>query len=48
MEGRRQEGLFPLPDKDYTTNYTWFRRLSNSSTGISLLMRLIPLIQKEA
>ena len=48
MEGLRQEGLFPLPDKDYTTKYTWFRRLSNSPTGISLLMRLIPLIQKEA
>ena len=48
MEGLRQEGLFPLPDKDYTTKYTWFRRLSNSPMGISLLMRLIPLIQKEA
>lgn len=48
MEVLRQEGLFPLPDKDYTTKYTWFRRLSNSPAGISLLMRLIPLIQKEA
>ena len=48
MEVLQQEGLFPLPDKDYTTKYTWFRRLSNSPTGISLLMRLIPLIQKEA
>ena len=43
----RKIGLFPLPDKDYTTKYTWFRRLTNSSKGISLLMRIIPLTKKE-
>jgi hypothetical protein len=47
MEILRKEGLFPLPDKDYTAKYTWFRRLSNSPTGISLLMRIIPLMKKE-
>ena len=40
-------GLFPLPDKDYTTKYTWFRRLTNSPKGISLLMHIIPLTKKE-
>ena len=43
----RKKGLFPLPDKDYTTKYKWFRRLSNSPKGISLLMRIIPLTKKE-
>ena len=43
----RKQGLFPLPDKNYTTKYTWFRRLTNSSKGLSLLMRLIPLTKKE-
>ena len=40
-------GLFPLPDKDYTSKYTWFRRLSNSQAGRRLLMRIIPLMKKE-
>lgn len=43
----RQEGLFPLPDQNYTTKYAWFRRLSNSSAGRSLLMRIIPFMNKE-
>ena len=47
MEDLRKEGLFPLPDHHYTTKYTWFRRMTNSPKGLSLLMRLIPLIQKE-
>jgi glycosyltransferase involved in cell wall biosynthesis len=47
LESLRREGLFPLPDRGYTKKYTWFRRLSNSSCGLSLLMRLIPLMKKE-
>ena len=43
----RNIGLFPLPDKDYTNKYKWFRRLTNSPKGISLLMRIIPLTKKE-
>ena len=38
-----KQGLYPLPDRDYTTKYTWFRRLSSNQAGLSLLMRLIPL-----
>ena len=43
----RNAGLFPLPDRHYTTKYTWFRRLSNSQAGRRLLMRIIPLMKKE-
>ena len=47
IDGLRKEGLFPLPDKDYTTKYTWFRRLSNHPMGLRLLSIVIPLIPKE-
>jgi glycosyltransferase involved in cell wall biosynthesis len=47
IESLRKEGLFPLPNRDYTKKYTWFRRFSNSSHGRSLLMRIIPLMKKE-
>ncbi len=43
----REKGLFPLPDKGYTTKYSWFRRMMNSQKGISLLMRIITLTKKE-
>lgn len=43
----RHEGLFPLPDRNYTTKYKWFRRMTNSSLGLSILMRALPLIKKE-
>ena len=43
----RSEGLFPLPDRHYTTKYTWFRRMTHSSLGLSLLMRALPLLKKE-
>ena len=40
-------GLFPLPNQNYTSKYTWFRRLSGTKAGRSLLMRLIPLTHEE-
>ena len=43
----RRDGLFPLPDRNYTTKYKWFRRLLNSDFGIKLLMFAIPLLPKE-
>jgi hypothetical protein len=43
----RRNGLYPLPDKDYTAKYTWFRRLTNSSAGLSLLMQTLPLLNRE-
>lgn len=44
----RKEGLFPLPDRDYTRKYVWFRRLTNSQAGLTLLMRIIPFIDKQS
>lgn len=47
IDDLRRIGLFPLPNRDYTTKYIWFRRLTNSQAGLSLLMRIIPLMNKE-
>ena len=43
----RREGLFPLPDRNYTTKYKWFRRLTNSDFGLKLLVNILPLLKKE-
>ncbi len=43
LQPLRQAGLFPLPDRDYTQKYRWFRRLSSSKYGMKLLKTLIPL-----
>ena len=43
----RAKGLFPLPDRDYTTKYKWFRRLTNNKVGLSLLMKALPRFVKE-
>ena len=47
LEELRRQGLFPLPDRDYTQKYKWFRRLTNSSAGLSLLMNVLPLMKRE-
>lgn len=47
IEELRKEGLYPLPEKDYTAKYSWFRRLSNSQTGQNILLRLLPLLKEE-
>lgn len=47
LEELRNEGLFPLPDRDYTTKYKWFRRMTNSRLGLAILMRTLPLTRKE-
>ena len=36
-----QKGLFPLPDKDYTQKYKWFRRITSSRQGRRLLCMLL-------
>ncbi|MBR0489432.1 MAG: glycosyltransferase [Prevotella sp.] len=43
IEKLHQKGLFPLPDKNYTKKYVWFRRLLNNATGRKLLLRILPL-----
>lgn len=47
VEELRRKGLFPLPDRHFTSKFTWFRRLSNSRQGRALLLRIIPLLPKE-
>lgn len=39
--------LFPLPNQAYTTKYIWFRRMSATSVGRALLMRIISLTRQE-
>lgn len=41
------QGLFPLPDADYSRKYTWFRRLTNSRLGRTILLHTLPLLKKE-
>ena len=41
------QNLFPLPANDYSTKYTWFRRLINNETGRSLLLHTLPLMKRE-
>ena len=45
LEELSKVGLFPLPDRDYTQKYKWFRRMSNSSIGRTILMRTLPLLK---
>ena len=47
LDALKHLGLFPLPDRDYTKKYKWFRRLTNSSAGLTLLMNVLPYINKE-
>ena len=35
-------GLFPLPNKKYTRKYTWFRRITMTKTGRSILCKILP------
>lgn len=47
IEVLRAEGLFPLPDRNYTKKYQWFRRLTNNKLGLSILVIFLPLMKKE-
>ena len=47
LEELRQCALFPLPDKNYSTKYVWFRRMTNSRLGRKLLLTTLPLMRKE-
>ena len=40
-------GMFPLPTRDYTQKYKWFRKMTNSKTGRKILMHTLPLLWKE-
>lgn len=46
IEDLKKKGLFPLPDKNYTKKYTWFRHMTNSRLGRSILLVTLPLTRK--
>ena len=43
----RSEGLFPLPNKGYSRKYLLFRLMTLTHLGRSLLLLMLPLLQKE-
>lgn len=45
IERLHERGLYPLPEKDYTQKYKWFRKLINHKTGRKLLFRTLLLIK---
>ena len=47
IEKLRAEGLFPLPDRNYSQKYKWFRQMSNSRIGRTVLLTTLPLLKKE-
>ena len=46
VERLYRKGLFPLPDRNYTRKYNWFRRLSASKLGRRMLCKLIQVRDK--
>lgn len=42
-----KEGLFPLPDRNYTAKYRWFSRITRYRIGRCLLVLLLPFTQRE-
>lgn len=42
----KSRGLFPLPNRNYTKKYTWFRRMTNSRIGRSILLATLPQTRK--
>lgn len=47
LEALRQEGLFPLPDRAYSQKYKWFRMMTKTSLGRSILLNTLPLMKRE-
>lgn len=42
-----KRGLFPLPNRNYTSKYTWFRRMTNSKMGRAFLIKTLPMMERE-
>lgn len=47
IEDLSSKGLFPLPDRDYSQKYKWFRKMSNTRLGRTILLNTLPLLKKE-
>jgi glycosyltransferase involved in cell wall biosynthesis len=46
IEQLRSKGFFPLPNKDYTQKYVWFRRMTNTRLARTVLLNILPLMKK--
>lgn len=47
LEDLKEKGLFPLPEREYTSKYKWFRRMTNSEMGRTVLLHTLPLMSRE-
>ncbi len=47
LERLRKRGLFPLPEREYTKKYSYFRKMINTKLGKKILLRTLPLMNKE-
>lgn len=47
LDELKAKGLYPLPANDYNCKYTWFRKLTNTRLGLSILQKVLPLLPKE-
>ena len=47
IEKLHDEGLFPLPKANYSKKYVWFRRLTKSSIGRTILLYTLPFMKQE-
>lgn len=47
LEALKSKGLFPLPDRDYTQKYRWFRKMANTAVGRRIMLHTLPLLKKE-
>ena len=47
LDRLRKRGLFPLPDREYTMKYSYFRKMINTKLGKKILLRTLPLMKKE-
>ena len=47
IEELSSKGLFPLPDRDYSQKYRWFRKMTSNSVGRAILLHTLPLLKRE-
>ena len=47
LEELHAEGFFPLPDRAYSQKYKWFRKMTNTHFGRTILLNTLPLLKRE-
>lgn len=47
IEELNVKGLFPLPDCNYSQKYIWFRKVTNTRLGRTILLYTLPLLKRE-